>query len=117
MIATKNNFDSGLARLSLVNTPENHLKFFMLDSYEVWTMRDWSPLLVQEFNSHYGYDPIPYLPLLQGYTSKDSIMAERFRGDYSRLVSDMMIENHFAQSVDIANKNGFEMLTEAPMKC
>jgi hypothetical protein len=112
-IATKNNFDSVLTRLAPISTPDNHLKFFMLDSYEVWTMKDWSPLFVKEFNSHYGYDPIPYLPLLQGYNSKDTIMAERFRGDYSRLVSDMMIENHFAQSVEIADKNGFEMLTEA----
>jgi hypothetical protein len=112
-IATQNNFDSLLARLAPVNSPENHLKFFMLDSYEVWPMIDWSPRLVEEFRSRYGYDPLPFLPLLQGYTSKDSIIAERFRGDYSRLVSDMMIENHFAQSVEIADKNGFEMLTEA----
>jgi len=112
-IATRNNFDSILARLDPVNSPENHLKFLMLDSYEVWPMIDWSPLLVEEFISHYDYDPLPFLPLLLGHTSKDSVMALRFRGDYSRLVSDMMIENHFAQSVDIANNNGFEMLTEA----
>lgn len=112
-IATKNNFDSVLTRLAAVNTAENHLKFFMLDSYEVWPMKDWSPLLVQEFNKRYGYDPLPLLPLLRTYNSKDSIRDERFRGDYSRLVSDMMIENHFAQSVEIADKNGFEMLTEA----
>jgi len=112
-IATKNNFDSVLTRLAQVNSPENHLKFYMLDSYEVWTMIDWSPLLVEEFNKRYGYDPLPFLPLLRDYTSKDTILDERFRGDYSRLVSDMMIENHFAQSVDIANKNGFEMITEA----
>jgi hypothetical protein len=111
--ATQIHFDSILTRLDPISSQDNHLKFFMLDSYEVWTMKDWSPLFVQEFNSRYGYDPIPYLPLLQGYNSKDSIIAERFRGDYSRLVSDMMIENHFAQSVDIANKNGFQMLTEA----
>jgi len=112
-IATINNFDSILTKLAKVSTPENHLKFFMLDSYEVWPMIDWSPLLVQEFNARYEYDPLPYLPLLQDYNGKDSVMAERFRSDYSRLVSDMMIENHFAYSVDIANKNGFEMVTEA----
>jgi hypothetical protein len=112
-IATQNNFDSVLSRLSPISTPENHLKFLMLDSYEVRPMKDWSPLLVQEFKSRYGYDALPYLPLLRGYSSKDSIMDKRFRGDYSRLVSDMMIENHFAQSVDIANENGFEMITEA----
>jgi len=112
-IATQNNFDSVLSRLASVNSPENHLKFYMLDSYEVWPMTDWSPLLVQEFRARYGYDPLAYLPLLRGYSSNDSVLAERFRGDYHRLVSDMMIENHFAQSVEIADKHGFEMITEA----
>ena len=112
-IATKNYFDSVLTRLAPVNSPEHRLKFFMLDSYEVRPMKDWSPLLSEEFYARYGYDPLPYLPLLRGYVSKDSLMADRFLGDYSRLVSDMMIENHFAQSVSIADKHGFEMLTEA----
>jgi len=111
--ATKSNFDSILTRLAPVNKPDSHLKFFMLDSYEVWRMKDWTPLFVKEFKSHYGYDLLPYLPLLKDYKSTDTIMDERFRGDYHRLVSDMMIENHFAQSVKIADKNGFEMLTEA----
>ncbi|MCD6347244.1 MAG: hypothetical protein J7L96_07480 [Bacteroidales bacterium] len=112
-IATQNYFDSVLNRLDPINTPENHLKFLMLDSYEVWPMTDWSPLFIQEFYSRYRYDPVPFLPLLQGYNTKDTAIGERFRGDYHRLVSDMIIENHFAQSVEFANKNGFEMLTEA----
>lgn len=112
-IATKNHFDSILTRLSTVNTPENHLKFFMLDSYEVWPMTDWSPMFVDEFVRQYGYDPLPYLPLLTGFSSEDSVFDARFRGDYHRLVSDMIIENHFSQSVDIANANDFQMVTEA----
>ena len=112
-IATRNNFDSILNRLAPVSSPDNHLKFFMLDSYEVWPMTDWSPLLIQGFRERYVYDPLPYLPLLRGRRSKDTIFDQRFRGDYHRLVSDMMIENHFAQSVEIADKHGFEMITEA----
>jgi hypothetical protein len=111
--ATKLHFDSILARLDPVSTPENHMKIMMLDSYEVWEMEDWSPHFLQEFKERYGYDPAPFLPLLLGYSDQDSVVADRFRGDYSRLVSDMMIENHFEQSVDIANENGFQMLTEA----
>ena len=110
--ATQRHFDSILARLDPVSTSENHMKFLMLDSYEVWEMKDWSPLFLQEFKDRYGYDPAPFLPLLLGYTYQDSLLAERFRGDYSRLVSDLMIENHFGYSVDIANENGFQMLTE-----
>ncbi|MFC2121349.1 glycosyl hydrolase [Bacteroidota bacterium] len=112
-IATQNYFDSVLTRLAPINTPENHLKFLMLDSYEVRPMTDWSPLFVEEFKSRYAYDPTPFFPLLQAYSSKDTVIDERFRGDYSRLVSDMMIDNHFAQSVTIADKYGFEMVTEA----
>ncbi len=111
--ATRLHFDSMLTRLDKISTPEKHLKFLMLDSYEVWPMKDWSPQLIAEFTDRYEYDPRPYLPLLLEHHAKDSIVAERFRGDYSRLVSDMMIENHFGQSVDIADKYGIEMLTEA----
>ncbi len=112
-IATQNHFDSMLTRLSSISSPGNHLKIFMLDSYEVRRMKDWSPGFIEEFTRRYRYDPVPYLPLLLGYQYKDSVVAERFRGDYSRLVSDLMIENHFGQSVEIADKHGIQMLTEA----
>ena len=111
--ATKSHFDTILTRLAKVSTPENHLKFLEVDSYEVWPAKDWSPGFIQEFISRFGYDPKPFMPLLQGYSSIDSVVGERFLGDYSRLVSDMIIENHFAQSVDIANENGMQMFAEA----
>ena len=111
--ATRNHFDSILTRLSSISSPGNHLKFFMLDSYEVRPMKDWSPGFIDEFTRRYRYDPVPYLPLLLGYEYKDRVVAERFRGDYSRLVSDLMIENHFGQSVEIAEKHGIQMLSEA----
>ena len=111
--ATKNHFDTIISRLARVSTKENQIKFLEVDSYEVWDAVDWSPELVKEFNSRYGYDPLPYLPLLQGFSSKDTIKDERFRGDYSRLVSDMMIENHFAQGTEISNKHGMKLFAEA----
>lgn len=112
-LATQNHFDSLINRLATISSPENHLKLFMLDSYEVYEMNDWSPGFLQEFKNRYQYDATPYLPLLADYQFPDSIIAERFRNDYRRLVSDLMIENHFGQSVDIANKYGAQMITEA----
>jgi hypothetical protein len=111
--ATKRDFDTILTRLAKLSTPGNYLKFLELDSYEVWEAKDWTPGFVQEFKTRYGYDPKPFLPIVEGYRSKDSIVGERFLGDYNRLVSDMIIENHFGQSVDIAHKNGMKMFTEA----
>jgi len=111
--ATRNHFDTIMSRLAKVSTAENQLKFLEVDSYEVWSAVDWSPNLIKEFKSRYAYDPLPFLPLLQGYSSNDTIMDERFRGDYSRLVSDMMIENHFAQGSKISNKHGMKLFAEA----
>ncbi len=111
--ATKLHFDTILARLARVATPPNQLKFLEVDSYEVWPAKDWTPGFIQEFQARHGYDPRPFLPLLQGYSTKDGILGERFLGDYNRLVSDMIIENHFGQSVEIAHKNGIQMFAEA----
>ncbi|MEO5995328.1 MAG: glycosyl hydrolase [Chitinophagaceae bacterium] len=110
--ATKIYFDSILAKLAK-GIPDNQFKYFELDSYEVWPAKDWTPGLVIEFKKRYGYDPKPFLPLLLGYNCKDSILGKRFMEDYGRLVSDFIIENHYTQSVDRANKNGIKMFIEA----
>ena len=110
--ATKRNFDSMLTKLATVITPESPMKFLELDSYEVWSARDWTPDFLKEFNTRYGYDPKPFLPTLQGYKCKDSIMGERFLGDYNRLVSDMIIDNHFGQTMEIAHRNKMELYSE-----
>ena len=111
--ATRNHFDTIFSRLAKVSTPENQLKFLEVDSYEVWSAVDWSPDLIKEFKSRYGYDPLPYLPLLSGFSCDNAELNERFRGDYSRLVSDMMIENHFAQGTKMSNEHGMQLYAEA----
>jgi len=111
--ATRNHFDTIISRLATVSTSENQIKFLEVDSYEVWSAVDWSPDLIKEFKSRYAYDPLPYLPLLRGYNSNNTEVEERFRGDYSRLVSDMMIENHFAQGTEISNTHGMKLFAEA----
>lgn len=111
--ATRRHFDTILKRLNTISTPENHIKFLELDSYEVWTMKDWTPGFINEFKDRYGYDPLPFLPLLLGYEYNDTVVAGRFRNDYSRLVSDLMIENHFAQIMKIAENNDIQLFSEA----
>lgn len=111
--ANQNNFDTILTRLAKASPPEHPLKYLEVDSYEVWTATDWTPGFIEEFKSRYEYDPVPFLPLLKGYNSKDSIVAKRFHGDYSRLVSDLMIENHYGFSTQMANEHGMKMFAEA----
>jgi len=111
--ATKTHFDTIFKRLNRISTPEYRMKFLEVDSYEVWEATDWTPGFIEEFKTRYGYDPLPFLPLLQGYHSKDSLIGKRFLNDYHRLVSDMIIENHFAQSSEMAEKEGMLMFAEA----
>ena len=111
--ATRNHFDTILSRLAKVSTKENQLKFLEVDSYEVWSAVDWSPALIAEFEKRNSYNPIPYLPILRGFSTGDTIIDERFWGDYSRVVSDMMIENHFAQGTKISNEHGMQLFAEA----
>ena len=111
--ATTTYFDSIFNLLPSISSPDQQFKFFMHDSYEVWEANDWSPLFLKKFKSAYEYDPEPYLPLIQSHTSKDDQLTKRFLNDYSKLISNMIIENHFAQSVEIAEKKGKEMIIEA----
>jgi hypothetical protein len=91
---------------------EAHFKFFEVDSYEVWAATDWTPDLLEVFQKRYGYNPEPYLPVLAGYSCADSIISERFRADFNRLVSDLIIENHFQQGEDIAHQHQMQLFAE-----
>jgi len=47
--ATRRHFDTILERLDNVSSPDNHISFFEIDSYEVWRMKDWTPGFLDEF--------------------------------------------------------------------
>lgn len=111
--ATKSHFDTLFSRVAKAGPKQKSFKYLEVDSYEVRPSKDWTPDFLKEFKSRFGYDAKPYLPLLMGYKSKDSIVGKRFTGDYKRLVSDMMIENHYAQATEITNKHGMTLFAEA----
>lgn len=111
--ATERHFEEFFSRLDQVSTPQKQMKFIFLDSYEVWEMMDWTPEFMQEFENRYAYDPRPYLPLLQGFHHSDSLIQGRFEADYRRLVSDLLIENHYAKTVEMGEERGVQMVTEA----
>jgi alpha-L-rhamnosidase len=89
------------------------LKVLMLDSYEVKPTVDWTNGFQQEFEKRNGYDPKPWLPVLAGWTVGDGDLANRFRHDYKKLVSDLLIENHFARGCELLHQRGLQLLAEA----
>ncbi|HEX5790243.1 MAG TPA: glycosyl hydrolase, partial [Luteolibacter sp.] len=89
------------------------LKSLMLDSYEVKSAFDWTPDFVAQFTRRMGYDPTPWLPVLAGQTIADADQSARFRHDYGVVVSDLIIENHYARTRELVNRRGLILLAEA----
>jgi hypothetical protein len=89
------------------------LKVLMLDSYEVTPTVDWTEGFQQVFETRNGYDPTPWLPVLAGWKVGDGDLASRFRHDYQKLVSDLLIENHFARGRELLHARGLQLLAEA----
>lgn len=89
------------------------LKYFELDSYEVWHRTDWTDDFVAEFKKRRRYDLTPYLPLLKGWKTADPDITERFLYDWKKTVSDLIIDNHFRKATEIAHKAGLLINAEA----
>lgn len=90
--------------------PMTHL---MLDSYEVRPATDWTPDFLESFSKANGYDARPWLPVLAGVAVGGEEQSERFRHDYRKMVSDLMVKDHYAKSREILNKRGLKLLAEA----
>lgn len=88
------------------------LKVLMLDSYEVRSGTDWTPDFIKEFKARNHYDPTPWLPVLAGWTVGDQESSKRFRHDYQKLVSDLMIDHHFVRCRELLNQRGLQLLAE-----
>ncbi len=88
------------------------LRYLYTDSYEV-RGELWTPRLLDEFRQRVGYDLKPFLPVLDGHTVVDSLTTARFRFDYDKLLSDLIIEGHYAKGKEVANRYGLGFVAEA----
>ncbi|MCD6331825.1 MAG: hypothetical protein J7L89_00985 [Bacteroidales bacterium] len=89
------------------------IKTFMLDSYEVWPADDWTPGFAEEFKLEFDYDPLPWLPALTGVVIDNQDLTNRFLHDYHKMVSDLLIKNHFSTIKKLLNDRGVGLLSEA----
>ena len=111
--AAKNHFNHVFDALMTGRKDFGALKVIMLDSYEVKTPIDWTPDFRAAFQQAYGYDPLPWLPVLAGKAVTNPELSERFRNDYGKLVSDLTIKNHYGLARQMVNDRGLKLLAEA----
>jgi len=80
-------------------------KVVVEDSYETGGL-NWTDDMGERFKSVYGYDPTPYLPVLNGVVVGSQDMSDRFLWDLRRLIADRVAYDYVGGMREVSNKNG-----------
>ncbi|ASU34724.1 glycosyl hydrolase [Mucilaginibacter xinganensis] len=75
------------------------------DSYETGG-QNWSDHLVENFKKVYGYDPVPYIPVLQGTVVGSEDQSDRFLWDLRRFIADNVAYQYVAGLREISHEHG-----------
>lgn len=75
------------------------------DSYETGG-QNWTDNMLDKFKQSYGYDALPYLPVLQGKVVGSPEISDRFLWDLRRLIADRVAYDYVGGLRDVSHKNG-----------
>ena len=89
------------------------LKYLLCDSWEAGS-QNWTPSMRETFTKRFGYDPIPWLPVMTGRVVGSVDQSERFLWDLRRLIADLTANNHFGTLQKLAHQHGLQFYAEAP---
>ncbi|MCU0780911.1 MAG: hypothetical protein MUF04_07395 [Akkermansiaceae bacterium] len=89
------------------------LRYLALDSMELYPGIQWTPEFPKWFARHHGYSPRPWLPVLAGWTVIDAETNARFKYDYQKTVSDLLIFSHYTTGSKVCAEYGLELCAEA----
>ena len=86
-------------------------KVVVEDSYETGS-QNWTDDMAEVFQKTYGYDPTPYLPVLQGVVVGSMDKSDRFLWDLRRLVADRVAYDYVGGLRELAHRDGMETWLE-----
>jgi hypothetical protein len=98
----------------LKRIPEADRKTFKVvvqDSYEMGG-QNFTDGFIDEFMERYGYDPMPYLPVYQGYVVNSEDASDRFLWDLRRLIADKVAYDYVGGLREISHQNGLHTWLE-----
>jgi hypothetical protein len=75
--------------------------------------QNWTSRVREQFAALRGYDPLPWLPALAGFTVADGASTDRFLFDYRRTLSDLVVSEYYATIAEIAHARGLMYYAEA----
>ena len=109
-------FNHVLGRLESALGPleDTALRYIEVDSLELEGDRlgAWTEDILQDFHARYEYDARPWISLLLN-PKRAGERGERFLHDWARLVSDLMIENHYRLGGELLRERGLLLAAEA----
>ncbi|WP_298649146.1 glycosyl hydrolase [uncultured Proteiniphilum sp.] len=88
--------------------PEADRKTFKVvvqDSYETGGQNFTDDFLI-EFKERYGYDPLPYLPVYNGFVINSQLESDRFLWDMRRMVADKVAYDYVGGLRDVSHEHG-----------
>jgi hypothetical protein len=111
--ATEAMFDGLIAKLLTDQSAVGAKALTMahIDSWEVGS-QNWTPGFREEFHKKFGYDLLPYLPILTGRAVESRDVSERFLWDVRRLVADLLLENYAGHMREVCNQHGLTLSIE-----
>ncbi len=86
-------------------------KHVVADSYEMGP-QNWTDGFAETFRSRYGYDPLPWLPVLTGRIIESADQSNRFLWDLRRLVADHVAKDYVGGLRDLCHEHGLELWLE-----
>ncbi|MDY3069407.1 MAG: glycosyl hydrolase [Parabacteroides sp.] len=86
-------------------------KVVVQDSYETGG-QNFTDDFLESFKSRYGYDPLPFLPVYEGYVVENQDRSDRFLWDVRRLVADRIAYDYVGGLRDISHKYGLRTWLE-----
>jgi len=81
------------------------------DSYETGG-QNWTDSLIEKFKTNYGYDPLPYLPVMQGKVVGSEGQSDRFLWDLRRFVADKVAYEYVAGLREVSHEHGLHTWLE-----
>ena len=100
-------FDAFIGEI-LRRIPEEDRRTFkvvVMDSYETGG-QNWTDDMAERFEEVYGYDPLPYLPVLHGTVVGSQDISDRFLWDLRRLVADRVSNDYVGGLREECHRHG-----------
>lgn len=101
----------GKVRKSIPYNERKSLKWVVADSYETGS-QNWTDDMAKDFKQQYGYDPLPWLPVLTGRVVGTADQSDRFLWDLRRLVADRVAYEYVGGLRNLSNKDSMKLWLE-----